>query len=284
MKTVEVLSSAQRLWLRANTERGAEAGLRSFDFPCLPLSKVNSSSHPSPRWKLGAKPASRQLLQIVHNVRAGPIRRADEFAHNLAVAVDHERLRKLEGAVEFVVVPGVADGEQINVVVLDELLVGVVVVVLADGEDDNLVAELLLQLHQRRHLLDAGRAPRRPEVEHHGLAAELAERNGVLSIGDGEVGRGAADARRMRTAVAGSKQNQANQGSSGEETLHTPIIIHGTRTVRVVVTVDQVFRCHSERSQPPGLRRAQRTNPYSGKEVRESCKNRGPSTRCARSG
>src|ERR1035441_2852971 len=85
------------------------------------------------------------LVQIIHDLRTGPLLRADEFADDLASAIDHEGFREPRRAIQSVgLLPGVADGEQIDVVVADELFVRVVVVVLANGKNGYLVAELLL--------------------------------------------------------------------------------------------------------------------------------------------
>src|ERR1022692_39179 len=168
------------------------------------------------------------LLQIIHDLRAGPLLRADELADDLARAIDHEGFRKPRRAIQSVgFLPSVPDREQVDVVVAYELFVRVVVVVLADVDDGHLVAKLLLQLHQRGHLLNARRAPGCPEIEHHGLALKLIQRNRALRIGDGELGCVAADARRMRTVVAGCEEYQASKDSGGDDALHSSMIIHG---------------------------------------------------------
>src|ERR1019366_4051083 len=173
---------------------------------------------------------------IIHDLRAGPLLRADELADDLASAIDHKGFRKPGRAIQAVrLLPGVANGKQIDVVVADELFVGVVVVVLANGKNGYLVAKLLLQLHQRGHLLNARRAPGCPEVEHHGLALKLVQRNRALRIGDGELGSGAADARRMRTAVACGENYQANQHDGRDEVFHRPMIIHAGSHGRLVL-------------------------------------------------
>src|ERR1035437_6028027 len=196
------------------------------------------------------------LLQIIHDLRAGPLLSTDELANDLAIAIDHEGFGKLERAIKPVrLLPAVADGEQIDVVVADELFVRAIVVVLADGENGHLVAKLLLQLHQRGHLLNARRAPGCPEVEHHWLALELTQRNRALRIGDGELGSGAADAWRMRAVVAGREEYQASKDSGGDDALHIPIIIHGGSDVRthdpwtrrLNPGLVRKLRCHPER-------------------------------------
>lgn len=99
----------------------------------------------------------------------------------------------------------IADCEQTDSVIMDELFISAVIGIFADRQNGNLVAQLLLQLNQRGHFFDAGRTPRRPEVQHHWLAAQLAQSDSVLRISNAEIGSRIADARRMRTAVTTSQ-------------------------------------------------------------------------------
>ena len=49
------------------------------------------------------------------------------------------------------------------------------------------ILKALLQLHQRRHLFDAGRAPCSPEIQHYNFAAKVAEGDLAVGILDGEI-------------------------------------------------------------------------------------------------
>src|SRR5271166_1152818 len=69
-----------------------------------------------------------KLVQVVHDLGVGPVDGADEFAANDAILVDDVGLGKLEGAV--LAIDGlvrVAHGEQIDVMIANKLLVGLVV-------------------------------------------------------------------------------------------------------------------------------------------------------------
>ena len=156
--------------------------------------------------------------------RVIPVGGADELAADHAVLVDDVGFGKLEGAVEHIGrVLGITHGEQVDVVVANELLVGAVVGVLADGENRHLVAQILLELDQRWHLFDAGRAPRRPEVEQHGLTPKLRQRDRLVGIGEREIGCRLVDLGRA-IAVAGGEQKEAKNTGGRWKALHKSII------------------------------------------------------------
>ena len=111
------------------------------------------------------------LCEVAHDVGIGPVLRADEFAAQDALAVDDVGFGNLDGAVERVdALVGVADGDEIDVVLDEELVIDVGVLVHADG-DDFKVGHLLMQREQAGELFDAGRTPCGPEVEHDDFAA-----------------------------------------------------------------------------------------------------------------
>ena len=120
-------------------------------------------------------------------------RLAEDAIQHDAVAVDVERGGQIVDAAVLVgdllladedgIVDGVFGGE------LHHILR--VAIIHGDADDlQSLAAVALLQLDEPGNLLLAGRAPGGPEVEHHGLAAQIAELHGVsLEIGEHEVRR-----------------------------------------------------------------------------------------------
>ena len=83
----------------------------------------------------------------------------------------------------------------------DERRIGGAIVVDADGENDE-IGLLMMELEKRRQLLDTRHAPACPKIEQDNLAAVAGKMNGGRAVGDGEVGRGLAGLRGMRTAIA----------------------------------------------------------------------------------
>ena len=75
------------------------------------------------------------------------------------------------------------------------------IVVDADGENGE-TGLLVVEREERGHLLDAGSAPRCPEIEQNDLATVTRQMNRGCAVGDGEVGSRPAGLRGMRTAVA----------------------------------------------------------------------------------
>ncbi len=158
--------------------------------------------------------AGLQLSQEVRDLGLGPIYRTNELSPHHAVAVDDIRLRKLKGTVEIVAfLSWIADGQQIHVVILQELVVGILVHVHADpNHSDAFGLHPALHLNQRRHLLNAGWAPCSPEVEHYDLTAEIAELYAAIGVLNGEIRGGRPNPRRPRTAVAAGKAEQRDAG------------------------------------------------------------------------
>ena len=71
----------------------------------------------------------------------------------------------------------------------------------ADGEDGE-VGPVVVELHQCRRFLDAGRALAPPEIQQDDFAAVVGETDGVFAVADGEVGGDAVGIRGRCTAVA----------------------------------------------------------------------------------
>ena len=80
-------------------------------------------------------------------------------------------------------------------------VVDVLILVLADGDDDD-IGHLAMKLDEARQLNNAWRAPGSPEIENDGAAAELAQFNGPGAIAYGKVWRGLFDVTGMTSAVA----------------------------------------------------------------------------------
>ena len=90
-------------------------------------------------------------------------------------------------------------------------LIGVLVDIGADGEDDDLVAHIFLQVDQGGHLLDAGRAPGGPEVQDDRFTSQVMQRNRVLRVGYGELRGFRPDLSRAGALVATSEKQGEQQ-------------------------------------------------------------------------
>lgn len=147
-----------------------------------------------------------QLAEIVDDLGAGPDLGADELAAEDAVAIEDVGFGDLGGSVESVDAGvGVADGTEIDVVLLEEAAVDAVVLIHADA-DDGEVGHLVLEGEEAGELFDAGRAPSGPEIEDDDLAAELGEVEALDAVGDGEVRGGPAEAVGVAAAVAAAAE------------------------------------------------------------------------------
>src|SRR6185437_12734049 len=116
-----------------------------------------------------------QFTQEVHDLRLIPVHRANELAPQNASPVNDVGLGKLESAVKRItLLVRVADGQEIHLVILEELPVSVTVHVHANAHHlYTAILEFGLQLLERRQLLNAGRTPGGPEVQHHDLFAQI---------------------------------------------------------------------------------------------------------------
>ena len=172
-----------------------------------------------------------ELAEVVEDLGTGPVLGRDELAAEDAARVDDVGFGNLDGAVEVGDAGGgVAQGEQVHVVVEEELPVDGRVFVLADGENGDL-REAALESHEAGHLYDAGRAPGGPEVEDDDVAAEAGEVDVLRAVGEGEDGCGCADARGVVSAVAGGQRERTegekkNCGSkSGSGFAHARLLL-----------------------------------------------------------
>jgi len=181
-----------------------------------------------------------KILEIVHDFGVGPVLRADELAADFALGVDDVGLGRAGGA-EGEVAPlrFVVDGEQVDVVVDQELAIRRGIVVEIDAENDDL-RHLLLQFDERGEFFKTGGAPGGPEIEDHDFAAVIAEADCSCAIDDGEVWRLCGDLRGVRAAVASAdrqnkdgceshtfqnaRESMGQPGSEDSETAHISII------------------------------------------------------------
>ncbi len=151
------------------------------------------------------------MAEVIHDFRWPQSIGADKFAAQHALAVDDVSLGKLESPVKVVaLLVGIAHGEQVHVVRLQEILVCALVGVNAHGQHFNALAfHSLLHLHQGWHLFNAGRAPGGPEIQHDHLAAQFVEADFAVAVLDGEVrGRGPDAGRAAAAVTAGQAQGE----------------------------------------------------------------------------
>ena len=157
-----------------------------------------------------------EALEVLANLGAGPILRADELAADDALAVNDVGFRPHIGVEKLgCAFAGIADGGEVNVAMEDKTAVGVGVLIDADSEDGE-VGLVVVEGEQGGHFLNAGRAPRGPEVEQDDLATIAGEMDRRSSIGDGEIGRGLVGLGRMRTAIAAGNKDQRQDGNECE--------------------------------------------------------------------
>src|SRR5258708_38352171 len=168
--------------------------------------------------------------QKVNDLRLRPIHRANELAPHHAIAVDDVGFRKLGRPVKAItLLVRIAHREQIHPVIPQEALVTALIGINAYRQHGYaLRLHVLLHPHQRWHLLNTWRAPRRPEIQHYYLSLEFAKRNHSVGILHPEVPSHRADPPRPRSAIAAGKRQQNQSGdNNAEETRNTshPAII-----------------------------------------------------------
>lgn len=128
-------------------------------------------------------------LDIGANLGAGPVLRAYEFAANDTISVDQVALGEDIASIALVAhLVAISDGEQVNVVVDEELVIDGGVFVGAHGEHNQL-RHLMMQIDERRKLYEARRAPCCPEVEQDDLSSVSAKLHRLGVVANYEVGR-----------------------------------------------------------------------------------------------
>ena len=157
------------------------------------------------------------MFEVVDDRGAGPVLGGDELAAEVALAVDDVGLGYEFGAVEGGdLLAGVADGEEIDVVEVEEVLVGGGVLVPADGYYGE-VGHLALEGEEAGQLFDAGGAVGGPEVEDYDAATELAEVDGAGGIADDELRGGAVNVFGMAATVAAGAEQDCKCYNCGYE-------------------------------------------------------------------
>lgn len=96
---------------------------------------------------------------------------------------------------------GIAEGDEVDVIVGEEAPVGVGVFVHADGDDGDL-GEEALHLEETGEFFDAGGTPGGPEVQDDDMAAEFADVDGAGTVGGDELRCHTADAGGMIPTIA----------------------------------------------------------------------------------
>lgn len=169
-----------------------------------------------------------QLGKVVEDFRACPLGRTDELAPDDTVAIDHKAFRHAHTAEAKVgTLRTVADAEQVQIVLLQELLVGGIVVVDGNGQYLHL-GHGFLQLLQAWKFVEAGGAPGRPEVEDDHMAAKLTEAGTVLRVVHLEVRRGLRNLLGMVAAVAARKGKQRKRKTGNRQSKDVPFAFgHG---------------------------------------------------------
>ncbi len=129
-----------------------------------------------------------EVFDVVQDLGIGPVLRADELAADFTLPVDDVGLGRTGGAEgQVALLRFIMDGEQVDMIVAEELVIGVDVVVEIDGKHNDL-RQLLLEGDQRGQFFKAGSAPGGPEIEDQGFAAVIAEVDCLCAVDDGEVG------------------------------------------------------------------------------------------------
>src|SRR6266550_1766043 len=149
-----------------------------------------------------------KLAEEVHDFWLRPVHRTKELTAHHATAIDDVTLWKFRSAVEIVAfLIGITDSQQLYFVILQKSLIFALIYIHTYRQyGHTFSAHSLLHLHKRRHLLHTGRTPGRPKIQHHYFAAQIAQANLAVGILDCEVGGGAVNVSRPRTAVTSGQQ------------------------------------------------------------------------------
>jgi hypothetical protein len=154
--------------------------------------------------------AGKEVIEVGEHFGGVPLLVADDFAGDLAVAVDDVGFRDHYGAVGFgdgasiffcrgIPIGGIADR-----VIQQEFLVGGFVFVGGDTEYDCVMrGNVLLKAIETGRFFDAGLAPRAPEIEDDDLAPQVGEVCGFAIESEREVASSRAGDRGLSLAIAG---------------------------------------------------------------------------------
>ena len=159
--------------------------------------------------------------EVFRNLGLAPVNGADKFAPNHTIAVDDITFGNLESAVHIcdrrdhariASRATFAHREQIDVVIFEKLVISVGIVINADGQHGNVGSpKFLLQLHQRRHFINTGRAPGSPEIQDDDLSPELAKGDTAVGVFDGKVWRWFVNSLRLGVVASGAGGEHDNE-------------------------------------------------------------------------
>lgn len=128
-----------------------------------------------------------KVSEVVEDFRVGPVLWADEFAADFTLAVNDICLRGAGSTEGQIALLGfIVDGEKVDLVVGEELMIGGGFIVKVHPENDDL-RHLLLERIEGGKLFQAGGAPGGPEIENNDSAAIIAEVDCRCAIDNGEV-------------------------------------------------------------------------------------------------
>lgn len=147
-------------------------------------------------------------IEVLRHFRAGPVLAANDFAVDVARAVDDVGVGEHRGAIiGGDLARGVARSGEAHVVSLQEIVIGGLVVVDADAKDRAAKRrDLLLQLIQRRRFVDARRAPGGPEIQHDDAASQVRKVRRLAIERESEILCGLAVEARFALAIVGMSE------------------------------------------------------------------------------
>src|SRR6267154_4921238 len=148
-------------------------------------------------------------IKIRQHIRRVPLLESDEFASNLAVAVDHVSFRIHRSAVGLgdgrmiVSSEGIAIGREDYALFAEKFFISRRILVGGNSQNDAAPRlDVFLQAVQRWSFLDARRAPGRPEIEYYHFALQVGQMAGLPRDIHRKVSRRGAGNRSLALAVA----------------------------------------------------------------------------------
>src|SRR5215469_2455466 len=134
---------------------------------------------PGPETKQNLRATDSQPLQERPDLRAGPVRIADNLAPDNAFAVDDVGLGPSIRAIELgYLLVWVPNGLEVDVKAIEESLVCAGILIDAHGQNGKFRV-VVVESDERRSFLNARTAPAGPEIEQNHLAAIVGKLNGI---------------------------------------------------------------------------------------------------------
>ena len=147
---------------------------------------------------------------------------ADDFAGDLAAAVDDVGLREKGGAVgkgdggDTFLGRRVAIGGKRDALVDQEFGEGVGIFVGGHANDQAVAGrDVLVEAIERRGFFDAGRAPAGPEIEDHHFSAQVRQMDGLTGEVQSEIVGGLSGDGRFALAITGHGENHDQREAEG---------------------------------------------------------------------